>query len=167
MIDRYWKRLMQNVEMSAIHGATGARVLANPKKAGRIRAEYRKNDLKVGNQSTKRHEITITINDLKDLWKIQKGKCYWLGIDMSLEDLFESHSPFSVSVDRLDSEKGYHRNNIVLTTRFANKGRGSYDNINFVERLNTLLENRSKEKIDLKIMGYIVKKQTTLLDFFE
>ena len=79
MMNRHWKKLMQNVEMSSEHGASGARVLSNPKKAGRIRAEYRKNDLRIGNQSTKRHENNITIDDLKDLWKIQKGKCYWLG----------------------------------------------------------------------------------------
>ena len=52
---------------------------------------------------------------------------------MSLEDLFIPHSPFSVSVDRLNSDRGYHRNNIVLTTRFANRGRGSYDDSNFDE----------------------------------
>ena len=167
MIDRHWKRLMQNVEMSSVHGATGARVLANPKKAGRIRAEYRKNDLRVGNQSTKRHEITITIDDLKELWEIQKGKCYWLGIDMSLEDLFKSNSPFSVSVDRLDSSRGYHRDNIVLTTRFANRGRGCYDGVDFVERLDILLINRSVEKIDLTTIGCVSKKQTNLSNFYE
>ena len=157
---------MDNVQMSAEHGASGARELSNPKKSGKIRAEYRKNDLRVGNQSTKRHKIDITIDDLKNLWKIQKGKCYWLGIDMSLEDLFIPHSPFSVSVDRLNSDRGYHRNNIVLTTRFANRGRGSYDDTNFDERLNSLLENRTKEKIDLKILGYIDKKPATIIEFF-
>jgi len=166
MIDKHWKKLMQNVEMSAVYGATGARVLSAPKKTGMIRAEYRKNDLRVGNQSTKRHKISITIYDLKELWEIQKGKCYWLGIDMSLDDLFKSNSPFSVSVDRLDSRRGYHRDNIVLTTRFSNRGRGSYDGSDFVERLDTLLENRSKEKIDLKMVGCVVKKQTNLLESF-
>ena len=157
---------MDNVQMSAEHGASGARELSNPKKSAKIRAEYRKNDLRVGNQSTKRHKIDITIDDLKDLWKIQKGKCYWLGIDMSLEDLFIPHSPFSVSVDRLNSDRGYHRNNIVLTTRFANRGRGSYDDTNFDERLHSLLENRTKEKIDLKILGYTGKKPATIIEFF-
>tara|TARA_B110001454_G_C12346866_1_gene278499 strand:- start:33 stop:506 length:474 start_codon:yes stop_codon:yes gene_type:complete len=156
-MDRHWKKLMKNVEMSSEYGAAGARVLANPKKAGRIR---------VGNQSTKRHKITITIDDLKDLWEIQKGKCFWLGIDMSLDDLFKSNSPFSVSVDRLDNERDYHRDNIVLTTRFANRGRGSYDNTDFEERLDSLLENRTKEKINLKMVGCVSKKPATIVDFF-
>ena len=157
MIDKYWKHLMKNIEMSAEHGAAGARELSNPKLSGRIRK---------GNQSTKRHKITITIEDLKELWSIQKGKCYWMGIDMSLEDLFLPHSPFAVSVDRVDSKKGYHKSNIVLTTRFANRGRGKYDNADFVERLDSLLKNRTKEKINLKIFGCVSKKPTTLMDFF-
>ena len=157
MIDKYWKHLMKNVEMSAEYGAAGARELLNPKLSGRIRK---------GNQSTKRHKITITIEDLKELWSIQKGKCYWLGIDMSLEDLFIPYSPFAISVDRLNSENGYHRGNIVLTTRFANRGRGKYDNADFVERLDSLLENRTKEKINLKMVDCVSKKQSTLMNFF-
>ena len=143
--------------MSAEYGAAGARELLNPKLSGRIRK---------GNQSTKRHKITITIEDLKELWSIQKGKCYWLGIDMSLEDLFIPYSPFAISVDRLNSENGYHRGNIVLTTRFANRGRGKYDNADFVERLDSLLENRTKEKINLKMVDCVSKKQSTLMNFF-
>ena len=133
-----WKHLMGNVEMSAENGAAGARELKNPKLSGRKRNT---------NQSTKRHSITITMHDLKELWRIQNGKCYWLGVKMSLEDLFISNSPFAVSVERLDSNRGYHKDNIVLTTRFANRGRGKYDNNDFKKRLDNLLENRSKDNI--------------------
>ena len=133
-----WKHLMGNVEMSAEYGAAGARELKNPKLSGRKRNT---------NQSTKRHSITITMHDLKELWRIQNGKCYWLGVKMSLEDLFISNSPFAVSVERLDSNRGYHKDNIVLTTRFANRGRGKYDNNDFKKRLDNLLENRSKDNI--------------------
>ena len=58
---------------------------------------------------------------------------------MSLEDLFVSHSPFAPSVDRLRSKEGYHKDNVVLTTRFANKGRGAYDREDFKSRLDNLL----------------------------
>ena len=61
--------------------------------------------------------------------------------------MFISNSPFAVSVERLDSNRGYHKDNIVLTTRFANRGRGKYDNNDFKKRLDNLLENRSKDNI--------------------
>ena len=119
--------------MSATSGSAGARVDSNPKLKGRIRK---------GNQSTSRHDLDITLEDLKEQWEKQGGKCYWLNIDMSLEDLLISRSPFAPSVDRIDSSRGYHKDNIVLTTRFANLGRGAYDRDDFKPRLDGLLSNR-------------------------
>ena len=150
-----WKHLIKNVQMSSEYGAAGAREEKNPKLSGRKRNTK---------QSTKRHSITITIDDLKELWRIQNGKCFWLGIDMSLEDLFVSYSPFAVSVERLDSNRGYHKDNIALTTRFANRGRGKYDNENFKQRLDDLLENRSKE--DIKIHNFVPTIRGNLTEFF-
>jgi hypothetical protein len=131
--EKYWKKLWRNVNMSSTHGAAGARTENNPKLQGRIRK---------GNQSTSYHEIHITLDDLKTQWKKQGGKCYWLGVDMSLPDLLVSRSPFAPSVDRLDSKGHYTVDNIVLTTRFANLGRGAYDGEDFQERLEFLLKNR-------------------------
>lgn len=119
--------------MSSTHGAAGARGENNPKLQGRIRK---------GNQSTSYHEIHITLEDLKTQWDKQNGKCYWLGVDMSLPDLMVSRSPFAPSVDRLDSSGHYTVDNIVLTTRFANLGRGAYDGEDFQDRLNKLLSER-------------------------
>ena len=142
-----WKHLMKNVELSSEHIVyvrnRGETSVIPPKKT--------------------RYEITITIEDLKELWRIQNGKCFWLGIDMSLEDLFVSYSPFAVSVERLDSNRGYHKDNIALTTRFANKGRGKYDNESFKQRLDDLLENRSKE--DIKIPNFVPVEQGSLEEF--
>lgn len=127
----YFKKLLKNVQMSSYGGAAGMRTHTNPKKSGRIR---------IGNQSTKRYEITITENDLHELWENQNGLCHWLGIKMSLEDLFVTRSPFAPSVDRLDNTKGYHKDNIVLCTRFANLGRGAYSPDDFSKRMIMLLK---------------------------
>jgi hypothetical protein len=72
----------------------------------------------------------------------QKVLCYWLDIEMSLPDLAISRSPFAPSVDRLDSSRGYHKDNIVLCTRFANIGRGAYDKEDFKPRLTKLISQR-------------------------
>ena len=129
--EKYWKRLWKNVNMSSISGAAGMRTDNNPKLSGRLRK---------GNQSTKRHNVSITIDDVKEIFHQQDGKCFWLNIPMSLEDLFVSHSPFAPSVDRIDNERGYHKDNIVLTTRFANKGRGAYMGEDFGPRIKKLLQ---------------------------
>ena len=137
MSDKAFKKLWRNVNMSSVHGASGARTDTNPKLSGRIRK---------GNQSTRRHEISITIEDLKEAWGKQNGKCYWLKIDMSLDDLFISRSPFAPSVDRLDSSVGYHKENIVLCSRFANLCRGAYDRDDFRPRLNKLLKEANENE---------------------
>jgi hypothetical protein len=131
--DRYWKKLWTNVNMSSKYGAAGARNENNPKLQGRVRK---------GNQSTSYHEVHITIEDLKNQWEKQNGKCYWLNIDMSLPDLLVSRSPFAPSVDRLNSSGHYTKDNIVLTTRFANLGRGAYDGEDFQERITKLINQR-------------------------
>lgn len=124
-----WNKLWRNVNMSSYGGAVGMRTATNPKKPGR-------------NQSTKRHNIDITLDDLKKQWVKQKGKCYWLGINLNLQELFVSHSPFAPSVDRIDSSKDYSKDNIVITSRFANLGKGCYDSDDFINKLNYALSNK-------------------------
>lgn len=121
-IEKYWKIVWANVKMSAKHGAGGARVI---KKTG-----------------PSHRELTITIEDIKQLWEQQNGKCHWLNIDMSLEDVTIKDSPFAVSVERLDNAIGYVPGNVVLASRFANRGRGAYNGLDFKERLDGLLNNR-------------------------
>jgi len=120
--DQYWKKVWSNVKLSARYGAGGGRL----------------KDLK----TNLGHELTITIDDIKSMWDSQDGKCHWLGIDMSLEDVDIKNSPFAPSVERLDSTIGYVPGNVVLASRFANRGRGAYDNEDFKDRLTSLLEKR-------------------------
>jgi hypothetical protein len=61
---------------------------------------------------------------------------------MSLEDVDIKNSPFAPSVERVDSSLGYVKGNVVLASRFANRGRGAYDDENFKKRLDNLLSDR-------------------------
>lgn len=143
--EKCWKKLFRNVNMSSIDGrdiANTQRKAAHDFLKESATANTNGNKIRKGNQSTSYHEVHITIDDLKEQWKIQNGKCYWLGIDMSLQDLFILRSPFAVSVDRLISSGHYTKDNIVLTTRFANLGKGAYNGEDFKERLDSLFKNK-------------------------
>ena len=68
--------------------------------------------------------VTITKEDLKEQFSKQDGRCYWFGIPIDINDVYTSNNPLAPSVDRLDNDKDYHKNNIVLCTILANMGRG-------------------------------------------
>lgn len=136
--DKYWKILWNNVKLSARHGAGGARI-------SKLRG-YGERDL------------TITLDEIKELWDNQQGRCHWLGIKMSLEDLEVKDSPFAPSVERLNNDLGYVQGNVVLASRFANRGRGAYNGDDFQSRLNSLIRDRievyDKEKVTVHILKY-------------
>jgi hypothetical protein len=117
--EKYFKILWNNVKLSARYGAGGGRVHKND---GQMR------------------DLTICIDDLVYLWEKQQGRCHWLNIKMSLEDLEIKDSPFAPSVERLNNDLGYVSGNVVLASRFANRGRGAYQNDDFYDRLESLLK---------------------------
>jgi hypothetical protein len=74
-------------------------------------------------------KIYVTPEELKEVWDKQDGKCYWFGVDLDLELLYKSHPdwmpkhPMCPSIDKIDVNGDYTKDNIVITTRFANFGR--------------------------------------------
>ncbi len=67
-------------------------------------------------------EPEITEADILGLFEAQQGLCYWFGIPMTPSTV--SQDVFKPSLDRLDNSKGYTKDNVVLSTRAANIGRG-------------------------------------------
>jgi hypothetical protein len=54
-------------------------------------------------------EHDITLQDLQDIWSKQNGRCFYSGIPMNY-----NKNEWKVSLERLDTNKGYTKNNIVL-----------------------------------------------------
>ena len=65
----------------------------------------------------------LSAKDLIDLWHKQEGKCYYSGIPMSFDPDDELRL---VSIDRIDSKKGYEKDNIVLCSYAFNSFKFSY-----------------------------------------
>ena len=63
---------------------------------------------------------TLTLEDLRDIWKSQKGKCAISGIDMTY--IFNKGRIYTnVSIDRIYPNKGYTKNNIQLVCMVINQ----------------------------------------------
>jgi hypothetical protein len=77
-------------------------------------------------------KVKITEEDLVKVWNKQNGKCHYWNVDLDMDLLFPESSnfipnhPLAPSVDRIDNNKDYTLENIVICTRFANIGRGSF-----------------------------------------
>lgn len=87
--------------------------------------------------NTRELEHSITLEDIQSLWLSQEGKCYWLGVALSEGNLPNRH-PLKPSLDRLDNSKGYIKDNVVITSTFANLGRSNTTTEDFSEFLNIL-----------------------------
>ena len=70
---------------------------------------------------TRNLSFEILVDDIKDLYKNQGGKCYWFGVELLPSPI--PRYPFQPSIDRLDNSNGYVKENIVLSCVVANVGR--------------------------------------------
>ena len=87
----------------------------------------------------------ITLNDLKELWNKQNGLCAISNIPMTY--IFNSgRIPTNVSVDRIDSNKSYTKNNIQLVCMAVNQMKSDLDMITFYRFCEAILLNAKKFK---------------------
>ena len=70
-------------------------------------------------------ENTLTVGDINEMMEKQNGLCYWFKIPL-IPSNHKKH-PQQPSLDRLDRNKGYSKDNVVLTCYSANIGRNEND----------------------------------------
>ncbi len=76
---------------------------------------------------TDRKDCDISIEYLKTLWEKQNGVCPYTGIQMELKALNNQLvSPYNASVDRIDSSKGYTKDNVEFVCLFINYGKNGF-----------------------------------------
>jgi hypothetical protein len=88
--------------------------------------------------STKHKNKGCDINEefLKQLWEKQDGKCYWFGCKIDL--MQSTRHPLKATLDRLDNDKGYTKDNVVWASGLANMGRRDTPASEFRQVLNVV-----------------------------
>ena len=77
------------------------------------------------NDSKRNEEHTLTVKDINEMYEKQNGLCYWFNVPLIPSNC--SKHPQQPSLDRIDRNKGYTKNNVVLTCYSANIGRNEND----------------------------------------
>lgn len=83
-------------------------------------------------------QVLMTWEEIRDQFERQKGRCFWLGVKIDPMHIFVSWHPLAPSLDRLDNAKCYEVGNVVITTRFANLGRGRLTVEQFIPHIRKL-----------------------------
>jgi hypothetical protein len=84
--------------------------------------------------------VTLTEQDLIDMYDKQGGKCYWSGLPLNAEYNNIKHHPFAISPERLDNNLPYDTSNVVLCRRMFNLGRMAFPEKDFEQAMNLLKE---------------------------
>lgn len=91
------------------------------------------------NDSNRKNIIReIDVNFINELYEKQNGLCYWFKVPLIPSN--SKKKPQQPSLDRLDRNKGYTKDNVVLTCYAANIGRNENDVKTWSEFLNVLFQ---------------------------
>ena len=85
-------------------------------------------------------ECTLTVDDINEMFNRQNGLCYWFKIPLIPSD--KTKHPQQPSLDRLDRNKGYTKDNVVLCCYSANIGRNENDQETWENFLNILFNKK-------------------------
>lgn len=91
--------------------------------------------------------IDIDINYLIDLYHKENGACCLTGLVMELQPLVGCRAnPYAISLDRIDSTKGYTKDNVRLVIWYMNWAMGGYGEKEFEEIAKSYLWHKFRYK---------------------
>jgi len=128
---------------------------------------YFKNILRAikNNYQRNRYDNDIDFDYIMELYELQEGKCALSGIEMTLgyddnhiEEDKQYRKPFNISIDRINPERGYVKDNVVFICNIVNFFKGSYDTDTVYEVANKIVENpklfeNTRELIHTKLVN--------------
>ena len=97
----------------------------------------------------KQIDVKITIDDIKELYDKQDGKCAITGEELThltytIKGNQHIINEWNISVDRIDSNKDYTKDNIQLVGAIVNRMKTDLSNEKFLEICNKAIKNNKQ-----------------------
>lgn len=106
-------------------------------------------DLK-NNANARNIKVDITINDIKNKYIEQNGKCYYTGFKLTHNKIRQKSnktyliSPWNISIDRTDSNLHYTKDNIKIVSSYVNRAKSDMSEEIFFEMCKSVCNRISK-----------------------
>ena len=84
----------------------------------------------------RKYETNLTEEYLQELWNKQNGKCAITSYDMFMYSSSTKNTPYTASLDRIDSSIGYVKGNVQFVCYSVNLAKQSFDNEVMLEFFN-------------------------------
>ena len=91
--------------------------------------------------SSKQASKILTLQDIKDQWEKQDGKCAYTGVQMTHVGK-NKKSPRQASLDRIDSSKGYEKHNVQFVCLAINLAKLDFSDKDFREFLKDIKKSK-------------------------
>ena len=94
--------------------------------------------------SRRNKEVTLTLNEIKEVWEKQLGKCPYTGWTLSLPPSTGKRgkaTPRTASLERIDSIKGYVKDNIEFVALIANYAKNTFTKDEVLDFCKTIKQN--------------------------
>jgi hypothetical protein len=104
-----------------------------------------KNSAKKRNQ-----EFALEINDIVKFWHAQKQTCAYSGIEMTLE----AGQMNTVSIERIDSTKGYTKENTILVCQAINRMKSDFSYEDFYFFCKSVAQFLGDDNLQLAVGAY-------------
>jgi hypothetical protein len=91
-------------------------------------------------------KLELEIDDLKTIWEKQEGRCPYTGWELILPTCQTRKTPQTASMDRIDSSKGYTKDNIQFVCVMANYAKNNFEEDCMREFCEAIYENCKKSK---------------------
>lgn len=96
------------------------------KRASNLEGYLQAQIINIRNHKTRsKHELNLDLDFLKELYNKQNGKCALSNIELQIG--YNRKNPYTLSIDRIDSDKGYTKDNVQLVIAAINTFKANYN----------------------------------------